>query len=126
VTPGNANLQIGVVQNRPPGRRDWRSRAQFNPYSPTQAAKTKGKTLTVSPRCQMLKKYGKFYADWEDQFHKRHRKSFHSKAQALKFQAAKREESATKKARASAPSHKSAKPGPRRTPTATTKKQPSS
>lgn len=72
----------------------------------------------------MLKKYGRFYADWEDAHGKRRRKSFPNKKQALKHQARMREESALKKARASGPSRKSVTPGPRRTTAPTTRKPP--
>jgi hypothetical protein len=62
----------------------------------------------------VLHKHGKWYADWEDHRHARKRKAFKTKKQALRFQQRMREESAAKKARASGPSSKSAKPGARR------------
>jgi hypothetical protein len=69
----------------------------------------------------MLKKYGRYYADWQDHLGKRHRQSFPTKKKALAFQARQRSTSLAKKAPASEPSRKSAAPGPRRTrPEATT------
>jgi len=72
----------------------------------------------------MLKKYGRYYADWEDAHGARHRKSFATKKSALKFQTRMRHEEAAKKAPASARSAKSAKRGPRRTHRRTTSKSP--
>jgi hypothetical protein len=63
----------------------------------------------------MLKKHGRWYADWETPDGKRKRKTFPTKTAALRFQTAQRNLTATKKARASDQSAKSAKPGPRRT-----------
>jgi hypothetical protein len=63
----------------------------------------------------MLKKYGRYYADWDDAHGNRRRKSFTTKKQALKHQQKMREESRAKKAPASGRSRKSAKPGARRT-----------
>lgn len=64
----------------------------------------------VSP---MLHKYGKWYADWDDEEGKRHRKAFPSKARALKFQAKMRNAVALKKARHSARLATSARRGPK-------------
>ncbi len=61
----------------------------------------------------MRKKYGRFYADWRDQHGKRKMKSFPTKNGALRHQNKMRAAAAAKKARASAASPKSAKPGPR-------------
>jgi hypothetical protein len=62
----------------------------------------------------MLKKHGKFFADWIDERGHRRRRAFATKHKALRFQASARSESAAKKARASEPSAKSAKRGPGR------------
>ena len=74
----------------------------------------------------MVKKYGKFYADWKDPAGHRHRRAFPTKKKALRFQSKMRAETAAKKAPASEPSAKSAKPGPgrsaRRRPTRLPKK----
>jgi hypothetical protein len=59
----------------------------------------------------MLKKYGKFYADWDDEHGKRHRKAFRAKKAALQFQAKRRNEVAAKKARPTRVSRPSSKPG---------------
>ncbi len=63
----------------------------------------------------MIKKYGRYYADWTDSAGTRKRKSFATKKAAARFQTARRNESKSKKAPASAPSAPSAKRGPRRT-----------
>jgi hypothetical protein len=63
----------------------------------------------------MLKKRGRWYADWEDPHGKRFRKSFPTKHQALRHQDKMRKETAAKKARASAPSPIKPTRGPRRT-----------
>lgn len=50
----------------------------------------------------MLHKYGKFYADWKDHHGQRRRKAFATKRQATTHQNAMRQQTARKKARASA------------------------
>ncbi len=70
----------------------------------------------MSGWCHLLEKYGKFYADWEDQFGKRKRKAFDSKSQALSFQTRQRKQAAAKKAQASPRSRSSRKAGARPTP----------
>jgi hypothetical protein len=72
----------------------------------------------------MLKKYGRYYADWDDAQGQRHRKSFPTRKAALKFQTKQRHLTATKKARASAALRKSAPRGTRRTIPATSNRQP--
>jgi len=62
---------------------------------------------------QMQKKYGKFYADWDDEHGKRHRKALPTKKRALKFQRAQRNRVAQLKAPAPAPSANSARRGAR-------------
>jgi hypothetical protein len=61
----------------------------------------------------MLKKYGKFYADWKDTAGKRRRKTFDTKKQALQFQRQMREASAIKKAQARAASQRRSARGPK-------------
>lgn len=61
----------------------------------------------------MLKKYGRWFADWYDSTGKRHRKSFPTKNKALRFQTEQRNTAARKKARPSARSRKSATSSPR-------------
>jgi hypothetical protein len=68
----------------------------------------------------VLHKHGGWYADWEDEQGQRKRKSFPTKKRELKHQSRMRAEAAAKKARASGPSHKSARRGSKRTPTITT------
>jgi hypothetical protein len=63
----------------------------------------------------MQRKYGKWYADWDDANGKRHRKAFDTKKQALRYQTRMRSDVTAKKARASAQSATSPKRGPRRT-----------
>ena len=63
----------------------------------------------------MMRKFGRYYADWETPEGKRKRKSFPTKKAALAFQTKQRNLTATKKAQASEPSPRSAKRGPRRT-----------
>ena len=58
----------------------------------------------------MLRKYGKFYAEWYPSG-KRTRKAFPTKKQAQRFQDRMRAEVAAKKARASQPSGRSARRG---------------
>jgi len=62
----------------------------------------------------MLKKYGKFYADWDDARGRRRRKAFTTKKAALRFQTKQRNESAAKKAQGKGPRAKSSKPSPKR------------
>lgn len=50
----------------------------------------------------MLRKYGKFYADWDDERGRRHRKAFPTKAAALRYQSKQRQAVQSKKARPSA------------------------
>ncbi len=50
----------------------------------------------------MLKKYGKFFADWRDPLGKRHRKACQTKSAALRLQSRMRRENQAKKAQASA------------------------
>lgn len=64
----------------------------------------------------MRKRYGKFLADWRDENGRRKRKALATKKAALRFQNKMQHQVAAKKAHASAASRKSAKPGPRRTP----------
>jgi hypothetical protein len=59
----------------------------------------------------MLRKYGKFYADWRDLHGKRHRKSFPSAHAAKAFQSKRNAETQAKKVRASAPSATSPRRG---------------
>lgn len=59
----------------------------------------------------MLKKYGKFYADWDDEHGKRHRKALPSRRAALKFQTKMRNAVAAKKAPLTRSSRPSSKPG---------------
>jgi len=54
----------------------------------------------------MLKKYGRFYADWEDETGRRLRKSFPTKRAALNHQTIQRANAAAKKAPASARSRR--------------------
>ncbi|MGH9775297.1 MAG: hypothetical protein ACRD50_10165 [Candidatus Acidiferrales bacterium] len=72
----------------------------------------------------MMKKYGKFYADWTDDKGRRHRKALPTKRAALDYQRRRRLETAAKKAGSrarSASSHGTGKRSPRR---AATKRQP--
>jgi len=59
----------------------------------------------------MLTKYGRYYADWEDEHGKRHRKSFPNKPAALRFQTRQRNLVASKKARPTTSSRPSSKRG---------------
>ncbi len=63
----------------------------------------------------MLRKYGKFYADWTDPKGTRRRKAFPTKQGAEKFQTRQRLESAAKKAQPSGKSRPSARAGSRTT-----------
>jgi len=62
----------------------------------------------------MLKKYGRYYADWLDASGARKRQSFPTKKRALAHQSKMRAESSAKKAQPSAQSRTSRKRGPRR------------
>ena len=68
----------------------------------------------VSNKSPMRTKAGKWYADWRDEHGKRHMKACASKKAAQRMSEKKRREAAAKKTRASAPSAKSPKRGPRR------------
>ena len=59
----------------------------------------------------MLKKYGKFYADWHDEHGKRHRKAFPTRKAALHFQTKQRNLVAAKKARPTRAARRFSKPG---------------
>lgn len=61
----------------------------------------------------MLKKHGKFYADWNDEHGNRRRKAFKSPKAARRHQQLMRNQSALKKARASGHSAKSRRRGAR-------------
>lgn len=75
----------------------------------------------------MLKRWGKFLADWRDEHGTRKRKAFTTKKGATKWQQRMQHEATLKKAHASGPSANSAARGPRRTPAAArTAPQPSS
>jgi hypothetical protein len=63
----------------------------------------------------MLKKYGRFFADWRDHTGKRHRKSFDTRKQAQKHQDRMQAEALAKKASTPArPSGRSLRPTARR------------
>jgi hypothetical protein len=49
----------------------------------------------------MIKKHGKYYADWEDQHGNRHRKAFEKAREAKAYTKEMRRQVAAKKARAS-------------------------
>lgn len=59
----------------------------------------------------MQHKYGKWYADWDDEHGKRHRKALPTKKAARQFQAKMRNEVAAKKARPRKASRRSSKTG---------------
>jgi hypothetical protein len=61
----------------------------------------------------MLKKYGRWYADWIDEHGNRKRKSFATRKAALKYQTSQRNAVAAKKAQAPALSRRSARRGRR-------------
>jgi hypothetical protein len=62
----------------------------------------------------MLKRYGKYLADWRDSKGKRLRKAFPTKAAALRHQVRMQKQATAKKARASGPRKKSARHTSRR------------
>ncbi|MBI1750165.1 MAG: hypothetical protein HY234_15650 [Acidobacteria bacterium] len=69
----------------------------------------------------MLKKHGKYFADWRDERGRRHRKSFATAHEAKKYQTKQQSTAAAKKAPASGPRGKSSKHSPKHSRATTTR-----
>jgi hypothetical protein len=81
-------------------------------FDKREASKTKARRNTVSQRCPMIRKHGKWFADWKDENGKRKRKALKTKHAALTYQTQQRNKAAAKKdPPTERPSRPSSKPG---------------